>query len=62
MPQANHWDRRIEAGQRDVATHAPLLTPEEARQGVVSGRIRRILVISLTLTIVAFAVIYAVYS
>jgi hypothetical protein len=39
----------------------PLLSPEEARQGVVSGRVVTILISSLMLALVAAAVLYAVY-
>ena len=59
MAQPNTIDRLTER-ERYSATHAPMLTPEAARQCVTSGRIRLILVVSLMLTLVAFAVIYAV--
>ncbi|HXJ03194.1 MAG TPA: hypothetical protein VNH44_18385 [Micropepsaceae bacterium] len=54
MEQVNH--------RHDDVTHAPILTAEEARQGVISGRIRLLLAVSLTLVIVAFAIIYAVQA
>jgi hypothetical protein len=38
---------------------APVLTPEEARQGVVSGRVRLILAVSLILAALAFVVVYS---
>ena len=62
MAQANRWGRRYEPVTRDETTHAPILTPEEARQGVVSGRVRLILAVSLTLVVVAFAIIFAIYA
>ena len=46
--------------RHETAEHAPILTPVEARQGVISGRVRLILAVSLTLVVVAFAIIYAV--
>jgi hypothetical protein len=35
-------------------------TPVEARQGVISGRVRLVLTISTTLVVVAFVAIYVV--
>lgn len=61
MAQANPWNQPIELDKHEDAHHAPILTPEEARQGVVSGRIRLILAVSLTLAVVAFAIIYAAH-
>ena len=61
MAEANQWDRPLETRNRDEATHAPILTPEEARQGVISGRIRFLLAASLTLVVVAFAIVYAAH-
>ena len=40
--------------------HVETLTPVEARQGVISGRVRLVLVVSLALVIVAFAAVYVV--
>jgi hypothetical protein len=51
MAQSNQWDN--ETGP------APVLTPVAARGGLISGRVRLILVVSLTLVIAAFAIIYA---
>ena len=45
------------AGHEDKA---PVLTPEESRQGVISGRVRMILATSLVLALIAFFIIYAV--
>ena len=44
----------------DRISHAVLLTPVQARQGVISGRVQLVLAVSLTLVIVAFVVIYGV--
>jgi len=61
MAEANQWDRPLETRVRDEATHGPILTPEEARGGVISGRIRFLLAASLTLVVVAFAIVYAAH-
>jgi hypothetical protein len=61
MTEANQWDRPLQTRPEDSATHAPILSPEEARQGVVSGRIIFLLAASLTLVIVAFTIVYAVH-
>ncbi len=50
---ATHYDRR------DHAEHAPILSPDEARQGETSGHVRLVLAASLILSLVAFAVLYA---
>ena len=42
--------------RREAASHASMLSPEEARQGVVSGRVMT----SLALCVVAFAILYAI--
>ncbi len=60
MAQSNRLDRPL--GQefpRQTAAHAPILTPEEARQGVVSGRVRLILAVSLILAALAFVIVYS---
>ena len=54
MADVERWNRP------ETAVHAPL-SPEEARQGVISGRVGSVLAASLTLALVAFAIIYAVY-
>ena len=59
MAQANPWDRPKTLYGREAANHAPILTPEEARQGDVSGRVRLALTVSLTLTVTAGAIVYA---
>jgi hypothetical protein len=60
MDQAKPWDHRSEAYGHDVASHTPVLTPEEARQGVISGRVRLVLLVSLMLAVVAAAIMFAV--
>ena len=59
MAQANSRDRSMGRYAREGANHAPILTPEEARQGAVSGRIRLALTVSLTLTVTTGAIVYA---
>jgi hypothetical protein len=41
----------------EMETHAPVLTGEEARQGVISGRIVSVLMASLALAVVAGAIL-----
>jgi hypothetical protein len=50
----------MDLDERDGAHHATILTPEEARQGVVSGRVSLILVVSLMLAVIAGAIVFAV--
>jgi len=45
--------------RENKASHAPILTPEESRQGVISGRVLTILAASLSLAFVAFVVLIA---
>jgi hypothetical protein len=60
MVQANQWAcAREDAGRQDTTHQARILTPVKARQGIVSGRVRLILAVSLTLVVVAFAIIYS---
>jgi len=40
--------------------HGEVLTPVEARQGLISGRVWLVLAASLTLVIVAFVAVYVV--
>ena len=44
----------------DGAGYTEILTPVEARQGVISGRVRLVLMVSMALVIVAFVAIYVV--
>ena len=41
---------------------APVLTPEESRQGIMTGHIRWILAVSVGLAIVALVVMLAIYA
>ncbi len=59
MDQPNPEFRKAKPHSRSNA--APILTPEEARQGIMTGRLRWILAISVTLVVVAFVVLYAMY-
>ena len=61
MAQEVYGNRGSEANRHDAANHAPILTPEESRQGVISGRIRLVLAVSLTLIVVSFALVYAIH-
>ncbi len=54
MADALHYDRQF-----DHAEHAPVLSPEDARQGETSGHVRLVLAASLILSLVAFAILYA---
>ena len=47
--------------QTDERGAAPVLTPVESRQGVMTGRVRWILAISLALVIIAMVSLYAVH-
>lgn len=47
--------------QVDRQIDAPVLTPVESRQGIMLGRVRWILGISLALVIVAFVSLYAAH-
>lgn len=54
MSNTTHVDFR-----RRQAEHAPILSQEEARQGETSGHVRAVLAASLILSLIAFAVLYA---
>jgi hypothetical protein len=58
MDQQNPEYRKV--SPEDRHKDGPVLTPEESRQGVMTGRIRWILAISVALVVVAFVVLYAV--
>jgi len=60
MAQANPWDTTMLMERQPIAEQTSILTPVEARQGVISGRIRMILMVSLTLAVIAGAIVYAV--
>ena len=60
MAQATRWERPKQTLYgRKAACHAPILTPEQTRQGDVSGRVRLALTVSLTLTVTTGAIVYA---
>ena len=59
MAQAIPLDRPTTLYGREAANHAPILTPEQARQGEISGRLRLALTVSLTLTVTTGAIVYA---
>ena len=42
-------------------TPAPVLSPVESRQGVMSGRVRWVLAASVALVLIAFVALYAVF-
>ena len=60
MAQTNPWNHSMELDRREGARHAAILTPEEARQGVISGRVSLVLTVSLTLAVIAGAIVYVV--
>lgn len=49
------------ANQADRETTGPVITPVESRQGIMLGRVRWILFISLALVIIALVSLYAVH-
>ena len=49
----------IEQNHSETAEHTAILTSVEARQGLISGRVRLVLAASLALVVIAFALIYA---
>jgi len=57
---ADPWATTMRLDRREVGNHAPILTPVEARQGVISGRVRMILAVSLMLAVISGAIVYAV--
>jgi hypothetical protein len=60
MAQSNQWDHPLDrSAGNEPPRHGPVLTPVAARQGLISGRVRLVLIVSLTLVIAAFAIIYA---
>ena len=60
MAEANHLARHPEDDSEYTSGHGPVLTAESARQGEVSGHVRRILAASLMLIVLAFAILYVV--
>ena len=61
MDQPNPQNRNYDVRDRR-ASGAPVLSPDESRQGVMTGRIRWILAISVTLAVIAGIVVYAIYG
>ena len=59
MVRSRRYTRSLEEGGKPES-HA-ILTPQEARQGVVSGRVLTVLAISLALAVIAGAVLLAIY-
>jgi hypothetical protein len=59
MDQLNPEFSKTKADERHDA--APVLTPEESRQGVITGRVRWVLAISVTLVVIAFVAVYVLY-
>lgn len=49
------------ADQADRETNRPAITPIESRQGIMLGRMRWVLAISLALVIIAMVSLYAVH-
>ena len=45
----------------DEQTRSPLLSPDQARQGVVSGRVVTVLAVSTVLAIVAMILCYVLF-
>jgi len=60
MAQTKPWDHSMEFNRREEPNRAAILTPVEARQGLISGRVVLILVISLMLAVIAGATTYVV--
>ena len=60
MAQTKPWDHSMEFNRREESNRAAVLTPVEARQGLISGRVVLILVISLMLAVIAGATTYVV--
>jgi hypothetical protein len=57
---ADPWASTMKLDRRETGSHALILTPVEARQGVISGRVRLILVVSLMLAVISGAIVFAV--
>jgi hypothetical protein len=54
MADTTHADLKRSSGE-----HAPILSQEEARQGESTGHVRLVLAASLILSLIAFAILYA---
>jgi hypothetical protein len=61
MAQPKVFERPLEHENREhEPSEVPVLTPEESRQGVVSGRVLTVLTAALFLAMIAFIVVYAI--
>ena len=60
MVQVHSWEKPLAYENKEHAGYSPILSPEEARQGVISGRVRMVLAVSLMLVIAAFAIVFVV--
>ena len=47
--------------RNNEGSDAPVLSPDEARQGVISGRVALVLIVSLTLAVFAGAMLVALH-
>lgn len=56
---AQPFQRPLSDKDEPLRADPPVLTPEESRQGVISGRVMLILMTSLVLALIAFAIIYS---
>ena len=59
MAQSQRVYRTDDDELHHSAEHTPILNSDEARQGVVSGRVMTILAVSLTLCVAALVVLLA---
>ena len=60
MAQPKPFDRMLGDDYRPLHTNeAPVLSPVESRQGLISGRVLTILTTSLLLAAIAAAILYA---
>lgn len=57
MDKPNPEYRRVTPMDQD---DHPVITPIESRQGIMTGRLRWILAISIALVVIAFVILYAV--
>lgn len=62
MDQRNPQNQNYELRDRRTAEDAPMLTPVESRQGVMTGHLRWILAASITLAVIAGIVVYAIFG
>ena len=62
MSDVDRWYRGTKLERSASLARGPVLSPEEARQGVISGRVLLILTVSMALVVMAFAIIYVAQS